>query len=77
MERRVDFLANFVRPHPLRALQSIRVPPCFLIANRATNLDVGGKNSLGTWIKSFFFIPQFTIVNAPMKTLEAQPLRNW
>ncbi len=27
-------------------------------------VDVCGENSLRTWIKYFFFIPQFTIVNA-------------
>jgi hypothetical protein len=36
----------------------------FLIAKKATNLDVGSENPLLTWIKSLLFIPQFTMENA-------------
>ncbi len=54
MGRRRDFLQTLPAPNPLRALQSISTPPCFLLANYATNLDVGGENSLRTWIKIFF-----------------------
>jgi len=31
-----------------------RVPPCYLIDNYATNLDVSGENWLRTWYKLFF-----------------------
>ncbi len=40
----------------MRAHLSIRAPPCFLIANYATSLDVGGENSFRTWIKFFIFL---------------------
>jgi hypothetical protein len=30
------FYKNLPAPHPLRALQIIRAPPCFLIANYTT-----------------------------------------
>jgi hypothetical protein len=68
------FLEKSTCPHPLRALESIGAPPCFLIANLVTNLDVGGENSLRTWIKSFFSNPQFTIVNAPYRKHNSSPI---
>jgi hypothetical protein len=38
----------------------------FKVLERPLNFDVGGENSVHTWMKSSFFIPQFTIVNAPI-----------
>ncbi len=40
--------------HSLRALWSIWVPPCFFIANWATNLDVGGKIFYALGLNLFF-----------------------
>jgi hypothetical protein len=41
-------------PHPLRALSNIRAPPCFIIDNRATNLDGGSQNLLRTFFYHLF-----------------------
>ncbi len=38
----------------------------FQLPIREPILDVGSETSLRTWIKYFFFIPKFTIVNAPV-----------
>jgi aspartyl/asparaginyl-tRNA synthetase len=48
----------------------------FLIAKKATNLDISVENLLLTRIKSFFHSAQFTTVDAPIQASKTEPLRN-
>ncbi len=66
------FKKNPPAPHPPRALQIIRASPCFLISRLYNNLDSCGEYSLRTWIISFF-IPQFTLVSAPISASKTHP----
>jgi hypothetical protein len=58
-------LKNPPAPHPPRVLQSIRAPPCFLIANYTT-IKIAVENIHCALGLNLFFYPQLTIVNAPI-----------
>jgi hypothetical protein len=65
-KRRGGFLEKSARPPSSESPLKYESASYFSTANCAISLDSCGEYSLRIWIKCFSFIPQFTIINAPI-----------